>query len=41
MFEIDWQILFSNLLLHYILDIFWLEDEDDKKPQVQCRTSLI
>lgn len=33
MFEIDWQILFSNLLLVYKLNIFWLEDEGDEKPQ--------
>lgn len=41
MFEINWQILFSNLLLCYTLDIFWLEDEDNENPQVHCRTPLI
>jgi hypothetical protein len=41
MFEIDWQIFFSNLLLCYTLDIFWLEDEDNEKSQVHCRTPLI
>jgi hypothetical protein len=33
MFEIDWQILFSNQLLRYTLDIFCLEVEDHEKPQ--------
>jgi hypothetical protein len=38
MFEIDWQIVFSNLVLSYKLDIFWLECEKDENPQVHFRT---
>jgi hypothetical protein len=41
MFEIDWQIVFSNLVLSYKLDIFWLECEKDENPQVHFRTPLI
>jgi hypothetical protein len=40
MFEIDWQIVFSNQLLQYKLDIFWLKFEKDEKPQVHLRTPL-
>jgi hypothetical protein len=32
MFEIDWPICFSNILLPYKLDIFWLECEKGEKP---------
>jgi hypothetical protein len=41
MFETNMQIIFSNLLLSYKLDIFWLEYEKDEKPQVDFRTPLI
>jgi hypothetical protein len=34
MFEIDWQFFFSNLVLFYKLDIFWLECEKDENSQV-------
>jgi hypothetical protein len=40
MFEIDWQIFFSNLLLPYKLDIFWLKFEKYEKPQVHVKTPL-
>jgi hypothetical protein len=41
MFEIDWQIIFSNLFLPYKLNIFWLECEKDEKPQVHFKTPLL
>jgi hypothetical protein len=41
MCETNWQIFFSNLLLSYKLDIFWLEYEKNEKSQVHFRTPLI
>jgi hypothetical protein len=41
MFEIDWPICFSNILLPYKLDIFWLECEKGEKPQIPFKNPLI
>jgi len=42
MFQIEWQIFFSNLLFSsYKLNIFRWECEKNEKPQIHFKTSLI
>jgi len=41
MFEIDWPICFSNILLPYKVDILRLECEKGEKPQIPFKNPLI